>query len=112
MKKTRKIRLLAFILTLCLILGALPLYVFADGTETELPEQITETTNENLTAFQLGLGEKSVAELENMTLSVADIPASISRETVEAKDHVLRLREQETDLNTVIFQNRDGGKTV
>ena len=112
MKKTRKIRLLAFILTLCLTIGALPLYVFADGTETELPKQITETTNENLTAFQLGLGEKSVAELENMTLSAADIPASITRETVEAKDHVLRLREQEADLNTVIFQNRDGGKTV
>ena len=112
MKKTRKIRLLAFILTLCMMIGVLPLYVLADGTETELPEQITETTNENLTAFQLGLGEKSVAELENMTLSAADIPASITRETVEAKDHVLRLREQEADLNTVIFQNRDGGKTV
>ena len=66
MKKTRKIRLLAFILTLCLTLGALPLYVLAGGTETELPEQITETTNENLTAFQLGLGEKSVAELEKI----------------------------------------------
>ena len=93
-------------------IGVLPLYVFADGTETELPEQITKATNENLTAFQLGLGEKSVAELENMTLSAADIPASITHETVEAKDHVLRLREQEADLNTVIFQNRDGGKTV
>ena len=112
MKKTTKIRLLAFILTLCMTIGTLPLYVFADGTEAELPEQITEATNENLTAFQLGLGEKSVAELENMTLSAADIPASISREAVEAKDHVLRLREQEADLNTVIFQNRDGGKTV
>ena len=71
-----------------------------------------EKTNENLTAFRLGLGEKSVAELENITLSAAGIPASLSRETVEAKDHVLRLRDQEADLNTVIFRNRDGGKTV
>ena len=82
MKNQRKIRFFAFILTLCMAIGALPLYVLADGTETELPEQITETTNENLTAFQLGLGEKSVAELENMTLLAADIPASISRETI------------------------------
>ena len=65
-----------------------------------------EKTNENLTAFRLGLGEKSVAELENMTLSAAGIPASISREPVDAKDHVLRLREQEADLNTVIFRNK------
>ena len=112
MKQRKVIQVLAFVLTLCLTIGALPLYVLADGTEAELPEQITEATNENLTAFQLGIGEKSVAELENMTLSAADIPASISREAVEAKDHVLRLREQEADLNTVIFQNRDGGKTV
>ena len=41
MKKTRKIRLLAFILTLCMTLGALPLYVLADEGE-EIPEELQD----------------------------------------------------------------------
>ena len=75
-KITRKIRFLAFILMLCLTIGAFPLYVFAESGE--LPEQIAETS-ENLTAFQLGIGEKFEREtiIQNELYGDGDIIVNI-----------------------------------
>ena len=46
------------------------------------------------------------------TLDAADVPAVITQAEIEQYQHVNRLYEQEPDLYTVIFQNRDGSKTV
>lgn len=112
MKKTRKIRLLAFILTLCLILGALPLYVFADEVE-EIPEELQDRIVEEIPFEPEYLpGDLTFAECRTATLNMAEVPAVISQAQIEQYQHVNRLYEQEPDLYTVIFQNRDGSKTV
>lgn len=59
----------------------------------------------------LGVGEKTLAELKNMRVEDAELHEIISYETALTKGHVHRLKEQETDLNTVIYQNQDGTTT-
>lgn len=51
-------------------------------------------------------------ELAATVLPEDDKPELVSEAAIEEKEHVNRLREQETDLSTVIFQNRDGSKTL
>lgn len=112
MKKTRKIRLLAFILTLCMTIGALPLYVFADKGE-EIPEELQDRIVEEVPFEPEYLpGDLTFAECRTATLNMAEVPAVISQAQIEQYQHVNRLYEQEPDLYTVIFQNRDGSKTV
>ena len=112
MKKTRKIRLLAFILTLSLTIGALPLYVFADEVE-EIPEELQDRIVEEIPFEPEYLpGDLTFAECRTATLNMAEVPAVISQAQIEQYQHVNRLYEQEPDLYTVIFQNRDGSKTV
>ena len=57
-------------------------------------------------------GELPFAQLQDMVLPDGDKPEGISEALIEEKGHVNRLREQETDLSTVWFQNRDGSKTL
>ena len=45
-------------------------------------------------------------------LSINDIPEVISAECIAENKHVNRLYSEEKDLNTIVFQNRDGGKTI
>ena len=54
----------------------------------------------------------SLQQLQTMVLPEEDRPEAVESYLVEQKGHVLRLREQEEDLNTVVFQNRDGNKTM
>lgn len=62
--------------------------------------------------FELLEGDLPLDQLKNAQLSAADLPAVISRELADERQHVNRLYEQEPDDYTVMFQNRDGGKTV
>ena len=112
MKNQRKIRFFAFILTLCLTLGALPLYVLADEGE-EIPEELKDRIVEEIPFEPEYLpGDLTFAECRTATLNMAEVPAVISQAQIEQYQHVNRLYEQEPDLYTVIFQNRDGSKTV
>lgn len=80
--------------------------------------QIGATGNEGWTpSKQLGVqgrheGDLSLAALPYAQLSDQDVPECVGTAQAEEKDHVKRLYKQETDLNTVIFQNRDGSKTM
>ena len=51
-------------------------------------------------------------QLQTMVLPDEDRPEAVEAYLVEQKGHVLRLREEETNHNTVVFQNRDGNKTM
>ena len=51
-------------------------------------------------------------EYQYVELTRADKPEIISEAQVRENGHVVRLREQETDLSTICFQNRDGTKSV
>ena len=56
--------------------------------------------------------EIALQMLETPRLPEEDKPEAVASYLVEQKGHVVRLREKEEDLNTVIFQNRDGNKTM
>jgi len=112
-KRTTNRQILSLLLALLMLFFCFP--VTALGSD-ELEEPVSETlespADAELTAFERGVGELGTAELESMTLNAADVPEVVTAQAIAEKDHVLRLYEQEEDLNTVIFQNRDGGKTV
>lgn len=59
-----------------------------------------------------GTGEKSLKELQEIDISKVEFPQFISREKAIKREHVNRLKDQESNLNTVIYQNRDGSKTA
>ncbi len=122
----KRTRILSMLLVLLLTLACLPVSAFAftndqadgtlpleqggtalDGVHSETPD--LEQSNE---AAELGVGEKTIIELQSMQLDPADLPEVISVQKADEKGHVNRLREQETDLCTVIYQNRDGKKTT
>ncbi len=57
-------------------------------------------------------GDLTAEELKEAVLSDADKTAVVSQADIDSLEHVNRLYLQEPDEYTVIFQNRDGGKTV
>lgn len=59
-----------------------------------------------------GKGEKTLKELKKIDISKIKFPKFISKDKALSRGHVNRLKEQENNLNTVIYQNRDGSKTA
>lgn len=57
-------------------------------------------------------GDLSGEELASAVLSPQTLPAFLSPEKAEERGHVKRLTAQQPDADTVIFQNRDGSKTL
>lgn len=51
-------------------------------------------------------------DLSVKVLSEADIPETVSSADIEEFGHIERLREEEPDMNTVIFKNSDGTNTM
>ena len=108
-------KILAMVLVLSLMLSAFPsLSVFAQEVSSE--EKLTEKgelwqpeTNSNALNFE---GDLSLEELETAKLADEDMPEIVGQDNIEEKGHVNRLWEQEEDLNSIVFQNRDGTKTM
>ena len=112
-KKTT-LKLVACILVLSLSLTVLqPLAVFAEqninSAETTLEKWVPSEEDMRLPDIT---GDLTLEQLETAQLSSEDIPEYISQQDIEEKGHVNRLREQEPDDNTIVFQNRDGTKTA
>lgn len=114
-KKKLFSRVLAVALTLSLMLATFPRFsVFAQ--EVLSKEQLSEKSelwqpesSPNELNFE---GDLSIEELQNAKLDKQDTPEIISQKSIEESGHVNRLREQEEDLNSIVFQNRDGTKTM
>ena len=119
MKRHRKhLTLLALCLAAALLLSVSGdnMIMFAEGLsgaadasaqteldwQPELDEQVVMNTE----------GDLSPEELLTAVLEESDIPEIVSEVQLRENDHVKRLYEQETDLYSVIFQNRDGNKTL
>ena len=108
-------KILAIVLVLSLMLSAFPsISVFAQeasGKEklTEKGELWQPESNSNALNFE---GDLSIKELQSAKLSGEDTPEIVSQESIEENGHVNRLWEQEEDLNSIVFQNRDGTKTM
>ena len=109
---------LAAALSLCLAVGTfggIPVSAQEEVAPQETPQLSEErwTPDEAEQArLQSTAGDMSLAELATAVLPEADKPELVSEAAIAEKGHVNRLHEQETDLNTVIFQNRDGTKTL
>ena len=108
-------KVLAIVLVLSLMLSAFPnLSVFAQ--ESSSKEKLTEKgelwqpeSNSNALNFE---GDLSIEELQSAKLNDEDAPEIVGQDNIEEKGHVNRLWEQEEDLNSIVFQNRDGTKTM
>lgn len=103
----------------CILVCSLSLTVFQPlSVFSEQSTQVAESKPEKWVPSEEDMrlpntkGDLTLEQLETAQLSAEDIPEYISQESIEEKGHVNRLREQENDDNTVIFQNRDGTKTV
>ena len=57
-------------------------------------------------------GDLSPAQLQTAQLSPEEIPEAVSKEDIAERGHVHRLWKQEEDANSIVFQNRDGTKTL
>jgi len=124
MKKLIKIT--TFVLLFAMIIttfGDMGITIFAsDNNDIEISEEemfVTETWNPDLYGQEYAntTGDLTEEELETAILDTADIPEVLEEELEinmpeGEKEHVKRLYEQETELDSVIFQNRDGSKTL
>lgn len=97
-----------------LIIAASMLLSLIPLTSAALDDEFAgfETLEEVPFEFELEPGDLPWEELGTATLAASDIPACISPALAEARGHVNRLYQQEPDDYTVMFQNRDGSKTI
>ena len=113
-KRRKKLKIVSFLLSISLLVTAFtPFTVFA---EEPSHEQLTDSsqlwTPEHQEPLPNTEGDLPLEELETAVLTDEDKPEIISEDAITEKGHVNRLWEQESDLNTIIFQNRDGKKTM
>lgn len=100
-----------FLKLFCLFLTIV--IVFNGFNATAFAEQNVKSNNvvgnsENI----LLKGDLSLSELKNRQLPKQHKPEVVSSKSINANGHVNRLHEQEESLNDIIFQNRDGSKTL
>ena len=127
LSKLRCFRVVSFLLCVAIMAMSIPMVAGAldyGDFDEETPVSTAENpTSASVTAesewtspvvqdVPLGLGEKTVAELQTMRVEDVALPETISLDVARQKGHVNRLYEQETDLQTVIFQNQSGNMTA
>lgn len=136
MKNFRYCKALCLLLSMVLLLSSVPLSVIAwDMTETQsdtgtaanseatatpvtapatdqtlAPGTIESETREHFDFLKPG--EKTIEELQAMTVDLTALPEVIRSDVALEKGHVNRLKVQEKNLNTVIYQNDDGTKST
>lgn len=91
-----------------MLLSMIPFYGSALNNEFENMETLEEIPFE----FELKPGDLPFEQLKDAVLEAEDIPFFIDPALADARDHVNRLYLQEPDDCTVMFQNRDGSKTI
>ena len=102
-------KLFALTLVLSMLLSMIPL-----GISAELVDEFTgyDTLEAIPFEFELEPGDLPFEQLKDATLAAEDIPYCIDPALAEARGHVNRLYLQEPDDYTVMFQNKDGSKTI
>lgn len=113
--KKQSFRALSLLLSASLLAGmagAFPVSAQEELT-TYIPAEEADTWSprENAAA-RSAAGDLTPSQLATARLSEDELPAGMSLAEAQSLQHVHRLREQESDLSTVIFQNRDGTKTM
>ncbi len=114
-KNSQKTKLFSLLLSAVLLISTLNGSAFAvQTTENDLlateASALTGTGKDGI--INLSKGELPLSELKNRQLPSEDKPEAVSAQSIERNGHVNRLRAQEESLNEIIFQNRDGTKTL
>ena len=104
----RMISTISFIIALVIVFSALPAYAVSDVSVTETEPAVSLSPFE----FVPEEGDLTLEELKEAELDRSDVPFEITYELAQSRLHVNRLYRQEPDDYTVMFQNRDGSKTV
>lgn len=117
MKKATSLLLVLSLSLLCFPIGAIDFSFEEKGGGLQVdPESSDEPPLEEEEFIpwdvELKAGDLTLYELSTAVLDEGDIPDIISLELIEKNHHVNRLYEQEPDAYTIMFQNRDGSKTI
>lgn len=108
--KIKKIKIfLSIVLIIAMISSNIVISVSATSTSENMQDYIVD---EEPFEFEYLPGDMPIANLSTAVLDPTEVPDVIGIDTATKRHHVNRLYEQEPDEYTIIFQNRDGGKTI
>ena len=112
--KRKKHLFTVLLLAISLLSTSIPVYALENGNadnENSTSEESIEEADRNLLK-DLMPGDLSLVELSDKELDDYEIPEVISVKDIKEKEHANRLFAQETDDYSVVFQNKDGSKTI
>lgn len=112
--KRKKHLFTVLLLAISLLSTSIPVYAEENGNadnENSTSEESIEEADRNLLK-DLMPGDLSLVELSDKELDDYEIPEVISVKDIKEKEHANRLFAQETDDYSVVFQNKDGSKTM
>ena len=112
--KRKKHLFTVLLLAISLLSTSIPVYALENGNadnENSTSEESIEEADRNLLK-DLMPGDLSLVELSDKELDDYEIPEVISVKDIKEKEHANRLFAQETDDYSVVFQNKDGSKTM
>ena len=112
--KRKKHLFTVLLLAISLLSTSIPVYAHENGNadnENSTSEESIEEADRNLLK-DLMPGDLSLVELSDKELDDYEIPEVISVKDIKEKEHANRLFAQETDDYSVVFQNKDGSKTM
>ena len=110
MKKRKSLRALSVLMALVMSFSAVQSLPVAAAQAAENEPNTQEVQQDNELEFLPGdLTEK---ELQTAKLTESDTPEVVDDALIQKNEHVNRLWEQEDALNTIVFQNKNGSKTM
>lgn len=116
MEGTRKrqwLKMISAALTITMLMTAFPgMPTLAQEVQNAISSDQNTELLESGEVVQLKPGDMTQQELQTAVLKEDEIPEIIEREQLEQNKSVNRLYEQETDMTSVLYQNRDGSKTL
>ena len=102
-------RSVSIVLTVAILLFSINTIV--ESSNNSIPRNHIITAGELSTNIEES-SEKSSDSMTSTSLKIEDCPEAVSIAEIEKGGHVQRLKTQEKDLNTIVFQNDDGSKTM
>lgn len=112
--KKKKHLFTVLLLAISLLLTSIPVYAQGNGNtdnENSTNEESFEEADRNLMKDLLP-GDLNLVELSDKELEDYEIPEVISAKDIKEKEHANRLFAQETDDYSIVYQNKDGSKTM
>lgn len=112
--KKKKHLFTVLLLAISLLSTSIPVYAQGNGNtdnENSTNEESFEEADRNLMKDLLP-GDLNLVELSDKELEDYEIPEVISAKDIKEKEHANRLFAQETDDYSIVYQNKDGSKTM